>query len=88
MLEGQLMDLHTSAQNMSNRYCATQTIQTLLVANPNRGKEEPNERPEKKTNDDAVNKKLEELSQNQDTTKNKIEREFNQMKKQATHFPG
>eukprot|EP00090_Calanus_glacialis_P005663 TRINITY_DN1437_c1_g1_i4.p1 TRINITY_DN1437_c1_g1~~TRINITY_DN1437_c1_g1_i4.p1 ORF type:complete len:1159 (+),score=364.41 TRINITY_DN1437_c1_g1_i4:829-4305(+) len=40
MLEAQLMALHTSAQNMANRYCGTQNIQTLLVANLNRdGKE-------------------------------------------------
>jgi hypothetical protein len=34
LLEKQLLDLHKSAQTMSNRYCAQITSQTLLVANP------------------------------------------------------
>ena len=83
MLEGQLMDLHTSAQNMSNRYCATQNIQTLLVANPNRGKEEPNERPEKKTPEE----RLEEMSQELRTIKNKGERDIHQLKRLLEDWP-
>ena len=69
MLEGQLMSLHSSAQNMANLYCTQQSLQTLLIANPsNRSKEEP--KPEKKQNDDAVFKKIEEISQELKKLKN------------------
>ena len=79
MLEGQLMNLHSSAQNMANLYCTQQSLQTLLIANPsNRSKEEP--KPEKKQ-DDAMTRKIEEISTELRVVKNKLERETNQLKK-------
>ena len=83
LLEGQLLDLHKSAQTMSNRYCAAQTIQTLLVATPNRSKEEPNERPEEKTPEE----KLDEMSQELKTIKSRGERDINQLKRLLEDWP-
>ena len=83
MLEGQLMELHTSAQNMANRY-GTENIQTLLVANLNRDREEP--KPEKKTNDDEVNRRLEEMSQELRIVKGKNERELGSLLERTKHL--
>ena len=83
LLEKQLLDLHKSAQTMSNRYCA-QPFQTLLVTNPIGTKvSNPIGKVKMKTEDDnnELKKKIEEMSQELKTIRNTGEREVNQLKK-------
>ena len=93
LLEKQLLDLHKSAQTMSNRYCA-QPFQTLLVTNPTGAKvtnptgakvQNPTEKGEMKKEDDRnvvkLEAKLEEMSHELKIVRNKGEREVNQLKK-------
>ena len=88
LLEKQLLDLHKSAQTMSNRYCAAQTFQTLLVTNPIGTKaSNPIERIERKTEEDELKKKVEEMSQELKIVRNKGEREVNQLKKLLEDWP-
>ena len=61
MLAGQLMKLHTSAQTMANRYGGTPSQQTLLVTNFNR--ENRRIKLEMETNDNEIQRRIEEISQ-------------------------
>ena len=68
---------------MANRY-GTRNIQTLLVANLNRDREEP--KPEKETNDDEINRKLKKISQRMKIFNDKSEREPGSLLERTKHL--
>ena len=73
LLEAQLMNLHKSAQNMSNRYCVNMPTSSLLV---NHTSPKPEEKPQTKEAAE-IQKSLQDLQQQLKILKNRKDREEN-----------
>ena len=71
LLETQLMDLHKSAQNMSNRYCSNMPASSLLV---NHTMPKPEEKPQTREATE-IQKTLQDLQQQLKIMRNREDRE-------------